>query len=232
MSTTNNPTINLEETASLLAASINTHSISLNDAAALTANYRNFHNNDPATIRGGAFSKDIIQDILNQTGCEGIRYYYGMDTNNVPQLVLVGYDASDNDLFNGVRAEKARLCPPSWPDSNQLNPGGTLNVTPAVDHNITLIEAADFTANYRTFYNNDPTTIRGGAISKGIIQDILNQATCEGLRYYYGIDATNQPHIVLVGIDNTGNDQYNLLLAERARLCPPSWPVTPNPINP
>jgi hypothetical protein len=121
MATTEDQKINISETANLLATS--THLIPLDDAAGLTANFRTSHNNDPATIRGGYFSRGIIDQILAQSGCVGIRYYYGLDATNQPCLVLTGVDASDNDQYNETLAEMAIACPPRWPAQyNPLNP--------------------------------------------------------------------------------------------------------------
>lgn len=233
MSGTQDQTINLEETARLLAAaSTNENNISLQDAANLTANYRTFHGNNPLTVRGGLFSRGIIDQMLAQNDCTGIRYYYGMDSNNVPQLVLVGVDSNNNDLYNGVLAERARLCPPSWPNSNPLNPDGILSLAPPVNHEIGLTEAAQLTATYRAGFASGTDLIRGGLFTRAIIDTILSQQGCEGIRYYYGLDDNQVPHIVLTGVDSAGNDQYTMQLAERARLCPPSWPVALNPLNP
>ena len=121
MSTTDEKSLTIDETATTLAVTQNEHSISLADAAALTANFRNANPHNPALVLGGNFSRAIIDQILAQNGCQGIRYYYGQDSSNVPHVVLVGTDANGNDLYNGTLAEKARLSPPSWPQANPLN---------------------------------------------------------------------------------------------------------------
>lgn len=95
------------------------HSISLKDASVLTYNYRQTVAADAKT--GGFFGKDAIQAILNQDGCVGIRYYYGIDKEGTPVLVLVGSDARGNDMYEGVLAEMARPCPPACSNANPLN---------------------------------------------------------------------------------------------------------------
>ena len=43
-----------------------------------------------------------------QNGCVGVRAYYGLDEAGQPQLVLVGYDANDNDILPPPPAPESR----------------------------------------------------------------------------------------------------------------------------
>lgn len=72
--------------------------IEITTAASWTANYRAEH---PDEIKAYFLGKNIIQQILNQPGCMGIRIYYGQDTAGVPKLVLVGADANQNNMITG-----------------------------------------------------------------------------------------------------------------------------------
>lgn len=67
------------------------------------------------------FGKDIIKDILAQEGCMGIRVYHALDENNKRQLIMVGANADEQDLFNGIVAERSVLCPPWCSGGNPLN---------------------------------------------------------------------------------------------------------------
>jgi len=78
-------------------------------AAEWTANYRNAN---PGKLKAHFFGKEIINRILNQENCVGIRCYYALDENGVQQMIIVGADKEENDLFNGIVAEMARPCPP------------------------------------------------------------------------------------------------------------------------
>ena len=95
------------------------HSITLAEASKLTANFRK--KIEPGSIRGGFFGKEAILKILNQDGCVGIRYYYGEKDDGTPVLVLVGVDAEENDLIDGVLAEVSIPCPPFCGTANVLN---------------------------------------------------------------------------------------------------------------
>ena len=70
--------------------------LALETAKAWTANYRT---KNPDDIRSHFFGFEIIQQILNEAGCVGIRIYYANDENGEKKLVLVGVDAEGNDLL-------------------------------------------------------------------------------------------------------------------------------------
>lgn len=91
--------------------------ISPASGAALTAKFRRDH---PTMSKGLFYGKDKLQDLLNQTGCKGIRIYFGKNATGDMELVLVGADANENDILtliidNGVR------CPSHCGTANSLN---------------------------------------------------------------------------------------------------------------
>jgi hypothetical protein len=85
------------------------HRITLQEASDWTSNYRAEFPND---IKAHFFGKSTIKSILDQTNCVGIRIYYALDDSGAKHLVIVGADADQNDLYNGVLAERALPCPP------------------------------------------------------------------------------------------------------------------------
>jgi hypothetical protein len=85
------------------------HTITLAEAADWTANYRTANANE---IKAHFFGQNAIQSILDQDGCVGIRIYYALDDEGVKQLIIVGADTDQNDLYNGVLAERSWPCPP------------------------------------------------------------------------------------------------------------------------
>lgn len=90
----------------------------LETAAKWTANYRE---KNPDKIRSHFFGYKIIRKILDQEGCVGIRCYYSLDDKGVQQLIMVGANAQEEDLYNGIIAEISRPCPPMCPPPNPLN---------------------------------------------------------------------------------------------------------------
>jgi hypothetical protein len=97
------------------------HKINLEEAAKLTSNYRNQFESGKKYIKGEAFGKNAIIDMLNQPNCVGTRIYYGLKNDGTQCLVLVGVDADGNDLVDGVILDMGTSCPPHCSTDNPLN---------------------------------------------------------------------------------------------------------------
>ncbi|MEI6507884.1 MAG: hypothetical protein WCO54_05325 [Bacteroidota bacterium] len=97
------------------------HDISLQDAATLTQNFRSSQAGNQNVIKGEFFGKDALIALLSQPECVGARIYYGLDTDNIPRLVIVGAIACGDDMIDGVIMEKGAVCPPSSSAPNDLN---------------------------------------------------------------------------------------------------------------
>jgi hypothetical protein len=93
--------------------------ISLSEAADYTKNYR-------SSVPAGStiahfFGKEMLEDLLKQTGCVGIRAYYGQEDNGFKNLILVGVTADQNDMVNGLIGDRSVLCPSLCSTKNSLN---------------------------------------------------------------------------------------------------------------
>ncbi|MCH6558974.1 hypothetical protein IH799_01320 [candidate division KSB1 bacterium] len=95
------------------------HSISLEDASKMTRNFQLQSASDQ--IIGGFFGKDAVLAIISQEGAVGLRYYYGLDDEGTPHIILIGVEADGNDMIDGLLAERAAACPPHCPEFNDLN---------------------------------------------------------------------------------------------------------------
>ena len=91
--------------------------ITLAAGAAMTAEYRN---QNPNERKGHFFGKDILNEILDQEGCVGIRMYYGINSDEERELVLVGVDANENDMTELV-VDLSCPCPNRCGTENKLN---------------------------------------------------------------------------------------------------------------
>jgi len=91
--------------------------ISLEDAKALTAKYRE---ENPGATKGHFFGKDILNQILAQEDCVGIRMYYGVDAESNKELVIVGVKANEDDM-TGLVADLSKPCPTMCGVANVLN---------------------------------------------------------------------------------------------------------------
>jgi hypothetical protein len=67
----------------------------LDTAAEWTANYRNAN---PGAVKAHFIGRDLINKMLEQDGCMGLRIYYALDENGNKQLIIVGADQEENDL--------------------------------------------------------------------------------------------------------------------------------------
>ncbi len=95
------------------------HAITLEEASAMTANFR--AQAGPDQVIGGYFGRDAVERILSQDGTVGFRYYYGLDEEGTPHIILVGVDKNGQDMTDGFLAERSFLCPPLCSDENELN---------------------------------------------------------------------------------------------------------------
>ncbi len=99
------------------------HEITLEEAARLTANYRETLNS-PTEAIAEYFGMEALNAMLSQDGCVGIRIYYGLDSTGEKKLVLVGVNAEGNDLYEGQLMERGETCPSCCSEANPLNSEG------------------------------------------------------------------------------------------------------------
>lgn len=91
---------------------VTNHNTSKNDAIKYINNFKVSPAATIIGIKGGAYNRGIIDTVLSQSGCVGIRIYYGKLDNGNYTLVLVGVDTAGNDLSNGTIAQAIMPCPP------------------------------------------------------------------------------------------------------------------------
>lgn len=88
--------------------------IDLPTAKRWAANYRGQH---PGETLAHFFGRDIINQILAEPGCLGVRLYYGIDDAGAKQLIGVGAIANGDNLFpdstnNNILMDSSIPCPP------------------------------------------------------------------------------------------------------------------------
>lgn len=69
---------------------------------------------------------------------------------------------------------------------------------------IPLEKARKWNQNYRRMFAKDTTSHLFG---RGVIEKILRQKNCAGIRIHYCIDDSGKKQLVLSGVDHNGNDQ-------------------------
>jgi hypothetical protein len=92
--------------------------IPLDLAARWTRNFREKH---PDETKAHFFGRNIVQKILDQEGCMGIRLFYALDDDSQKQLIMVGADADTNNQVDGVVAEFSSPCPDQCGKTDVLN---------------------------------------------------------------------------------------------------------------
>jgi len=78
-------------------------------------------------------------------------------------------------------------------------------------------EAKKWTKNFRVA---NPTVAKAYFIGANIINEILDQEECVGIRVYNALDAQGKPQAVFVGVDDQGKDMVNGIVADRCYPCP------------
>jgi hypothetical protein len=95
------------------------HTISVEDAGELTRNYRK--SAAPGAVKGKYFSRAALEQLLAQEDAVGIRYYYGIDNQGKPQMVLVGVNGVGQDLHEGFIFGNPRPISRFHSEANPLN---------------------------------------------------------------------------------------------------------------
>jgi hypothetical protein len=64
-------------------------------------------------VHGGYMDREVLDKILAQPECKGVRYYHAQHPKGHETIVLVGVDEAGRDLWEGTIAEEAAPCPPA-----------------------------------------------------------------------------------------------------------------------
>ena len=90
------------------------------EAAQWTANYRNANAGfDDTSTKAHFYGREVLQQLLDQPGCMGIRMYYALDGEGQKQLILVGADAEGNDIEDLI-VDGSHICPPDCSTKGEL----------------------------------------------------------------------------------------------------------------
>ena len=90
--------------------------ITIEEAQAMIGRYRTKYatkegSDEPSDTIWVFSGREIIQQILDQEGCVGIRFYFG-EREGHKDIVMIGVDKDENDLVKGVIADRSSACPP------------------------------------------------------------------------------------------------------------------------
>ena len=113
------------------------HSISLADAISMTSLHRqekenildtNYKNNNTLPLCE-TFDRDAFDTVLAQSGCTGLRIYYGMNSSNQVHAIIVGVNDDNEDMIpsNSSDSPTSQIieagirCPVDCPPPSDLN---------------------------------------------------------------------------------------------------------------
>ena len=94
---------------------------------------------------------------------------------------------------------------------------------PEGDHKIAIGEAREMIDRHRRAAERS-----GGAFKKSALERLLNQTGCVGMRIYYAMHPDGQPALILVGVDENGEELMDGELLEKNFPCPPFCPTGPS----
>ena len=99
-----------------------------------------------------------------------------------------------------------------------VRPDSTQPVWPTYDHDIGLTEAREMIARYK---RANPENGSALAMTRVGLDRILGQKGCAGARFYFALNTDNKFTLVVVGVDEFGNDMDEGEFAEHLYRCPP-----------
>jgi hypothetical protein len=80
-----------------------------------------FRTDNPTAIKAHFFGSNIINDILAQPDCVGIRMYNAIDDSNAATIILVGVDSNAQDITTGIVADMSAPCPQNCASNSVLS---------------------------------------------------------------------------------------------------------------
>jgi len=88
---------------------------------------------------------------------------------------------------------------------------------------ITLQEAQGYVAEFAKQFPNE---VKSFFVGTNLVESILAQEECIGLRVYNGYDdAEGRMNIVFIGVDIDENDMKTGIIVDRCAVCPPVCPT-------
>ncbi len=213
------------------------HQITLEEGMKYTRNYRK--SSKRFGVSGAYFGREIVEKILDQERCVGIRIYYARLSNGKPTLVLSGAETNNADQYRGVLGSVNQSLQSWIPCPNQLNSDSWRKFAPSrkatkifdgrENHYVTLAEAAQLIRNYQKTIEFGE--IKGHFFGSGIFRKILAQEGCVGIHMYHAMRDNGSPTFVLVGTDAYGSDILSGVVAQMAMDCPPWCHTGSSPFN-
>lgn len=157
--------------------------ISLDSTKQWLANYNNLNPQGNSWF----FGKQTMQAILAQSGCMGIRFFYAIDDGGNQQILMIGAGVDGHSLTQtGISGQS----------TSRLLSGGVGYYTGMEGNPVSASDAQRWITN---FMNQNPTSIRAHFFGHEILNQILNENNCMGIRANYALNGAGVPQLLLIG---------------------------------
>ncbi len=186
--------------------------VSASEAFSQAASYQQA---DPAGIFAVAYSRTVIESVLNQPGAIGIRLYYVNDATGNRSLSLIGIDKNLNNISTlhqpnardtdagGLAASSGMPCPQHCTSTSRTSLP-TDSVT--IKNKGNLIGMGLMREQVNAYATRNPTGSRAIAFGRQVLTDVLTQKDCVGLRFYFTNTAETTRNLIFVGINDQSDD--------------------------
>lgn len=159
--------------------------------------YANYINKNDLTFKAHFFGASVLKQILTTSTVMGIRIYYSIDDDGNKQLLLIGADGNGNDMVpkSGAKGINSLL---------DLSGGSVADSLKGTEGTWMPEEVSKrWIANYATQY---PQGLIAHFFGYQIINQILNETDCIGIRMYYALNDAGVQQILLVGVNSKGQN--------------------------
>ncbi len=164
-----------------------------------TANHwaANYSSQNSSAVKSHFFGSDAIKNVLGSSGCVGIRIYYSIDDAGGQQLLLIGANSKGNDLSPSA-AIKGKA------SSMNLTKGSATDI---LNRSEGVLVSAEASRQWMTNYTSkNPSSLRAHFFGFEILNQILNQEGCIGIRMCYALNNSGIQQILLVGVNSNGEN--------------------------
>lgn len=158
----------------------------------------NYISQNGGAITAHFFGRKVLEKTLAKDGCIGIRFYYSIDNSTKPTTLLIGTGSDGENLgpIHGIRGREAAFA---------------LASTTSFDSSLTDIEgdsiSRDDSHQWVNNYNQKkPSGIQAHFFGNEIINQILSQTGCIGIRTYYALNDAGVQQLLLVGVTSDGKN--------------------------
>jgi len=159
--------------------------------------YANYSNKSTLSLKAHFFGANLLKKILATSNVMGVRIYYSIDDDGNNQLLLMGADGHGADLVPRLGAKGVA-------STLSLDSGVVADSFTGLEETWMSEEVTSrWMATYSTQY---PQGYIAHFFGYQIINQILNETDCIGIRMYYALNDSGVQQILLVGVNSKGEN--------------------------